>query len=219
MQFLQSYLNGMLGDGHNVQIVFEGGNGAGSFPNIAGGNFGDYFIGPGFEELIQQLAENDPNRYGTPPAAKDAVGSLPDIEISEDLKRKDNGDQCAVCKDEFEVGTVVKQMPCTHLYHKECILPWLELHNSCPVCRYELPTDDADYENGRSGSGGNSNASGVASNGSGSGGGTERRFRIQLPWPFRSSSGAAQGEGSNAGSGGGNGGGSGRPEPRQENLD
>lgn len=56
---------------------------------------------------------------------------------------------CAVCKDEVSVGEKVTRLPCCHLYHRECILPWLEIRNTCPVCRYELPTDDADYEKRR----------------------------------------------------------------------
>ncbi|KAG6478683.1 hypothetical protein ZIOFF_062127 [Zingiber officinale] len=109
------------------------------------GNIGDYFVGPGLEQLIQQLAEDDPNRYGTPPASKYSMESLQDVKITEGLLRSDES-QCSVCLDSFETGVIGKTMPCRHIYHKECILPWLELHNSCPVCRYELPTDDLDYE-------------------------------------------------------------------------
>ncbi|CAN4087869.1 unnamed protein product [Withania somnifera] len=149
--FLNNYFNTMRAGGANVQLIFEnhpGGGGVGGgggefrFP----GNLGDYFLGPGLEQLIQQLAENDPNRYGTPPAAKSAVAGLPDIKITAELLDSDSS-QCAVCKDTFELGEEGKQMPCKHIYHKDCIMPWLEMHNSCPVCRYELPTDDTDYEN------------------------------------------------------------------------
>ncbi|KAM5582206.1 E3 ubiquitin-protein ligase SIRP1-like [Rosa sericea] len=152
------------------------------------GSLGDYFIGPGLDLLLQHLAENDPNRYGTPPAQKEAVEALPTVTIKENL-------QCSVCLDDFKIGVEAKEMPCKHKFHGDCILPWLELHSSCPVCRFQLPADEAkhdsnnsrnssdqrDSENtGGAGEEGDEDGDGdgiaIGRNGSG------RRF--QIPWPF-----------------------------------
>ncbi|KAL7110986.1 hypothetical protein ACP275_05G060400 [Erythranthe tilingii] len=204
MSYFLNFLANSRAGGIDYQFVIE------DHPSDSGfslpANIGDYFVGPGFEQLIQQLADNDPNRYGTPPAAKSAVEALPSITVDEALMKSDLA-QCAVCKDDFEMGTVVKQMPCKHVYHEECIMPWLELHNSCPVCRYELPTDDPDYESGgNSGGGGVSRGNGAGgSNGGGDGGQAEgsdgervagRRLTVSLPWLF---GGFASGSGSDSG--------------------
>lgn len=53
---------------------------------------------------------------------------------------------CVVCQCEYESGDTAVQMPCQHLYHRDCLLEWLKSHNSCCICRLELKTDDPDYE-------------------------------------------------------------------------
>ncbi|KAG2246794.1 hypothetical protein Bca52824_086422 [Brassica carinata] len=164
-------------------------------------------------QLIQQLAENDPNRHGTPPASKSAIDALLTVKVTLDMLNSEMN-QCAVCMDEFEDGRDVKQMPCKHVFHQDCLMPWLELHNSCPVCRYELPTDDPDYESRGQTQGQGGQMMSGGGQGSVEGQQTARRFSIQLPLRFRSQ------DGSGSGSGAGGGGGSGSNlETRQEDLD
>ncbi|CAH1449430.1 unnamed protein product [Lactuca virosa] len=68
--FLQNYLNTLRAGGANIQFVIENNTDGDPSGFRLPSNLGDYFIGPGLEQLIQQLAENDPNGYGTPPASK-----------------------------------------------------------------------------------------------------------------------------------------------------
>lgn len=112
------------------------------------GNSGDYLDARGFEDLLQHLAEADNSRRGAPPASVSFVNSLPRVVINNEQAKHDDL-ACAICKDLLTIGTVVNQLPCNHLYHPSCILPWLSARNSCPLCRYELPTDDKDYEEGK----------------------------------------------------------------------
>ncbi|CAN7037830.1 unnamed protein product [Brassica rapa subsp. trilocularis] len=107
------------------------------FPNIDvyAANNRDY------EDVIARTFDESGTK-GSPPASKRMVDELPDVGItSEELSIG-----CAICKDEIVVEEKVKRLPCRHYYHKECIVPWLGIRNTCPVCRYELPTDDLEYE-------------------------------------------------------------------------
>lgn len=102
------------------------------------------------ENIINYIMANDTNRYGNPPASKKVVENLEKINVNEKYleKLKNNGGEhsCSVCKDEFEIDQNILCLPCKHNFHDECIHPWLKERNSCPTCRFELPTDDQDYE-------------------------------------------------------------------------
>ncbi|OLP90009.1 E3 ubiquitin-protein ligase [Symbiodinium microadriaticum] len=49
------------------------------------------------------------------------------------------------------------RLPCGHLFYEDAVKDWLKKSNEClelglvgPVCRWELPSDDAEHEKGRS---------------------------------------------------------------------
>lgn len=66
---------------------------------------------------------------------------------------------CLICKeglDHFDDGGVeeeegidnhqpmIARLPCLHLYHRACIVQWLEMCHLCPLCRYAMPIMEED---------------------------------------------------------------------------
>lgn len=53
--------------------------------------------------------------------------------------------ECAICLDHYEAGEIVcwaKVNCCSHIYHEDCIVRWLESHDECPLCRENLIVED-----------------------------------------------------------------------------
>ncbi|XP_072834918.2 E3 ubiquitin-protein ligase RNF181 isoform X2 [Pogona vitticeps] len=98
----------------------------------------------GLEIDVDALGGGDWDHRLPPPASRQAVESLPMVQVTP--VQADKGLKCPVCLLEFEEDETVRKMPCQHLFHAGCILPWLGKTNSCPLCRHELPTDDEQYE-------------------------------------------------------------------------
>ncbi|TKY46608.1 E3 ubiquitin-protein ligase RING1 [Spatholobus suberectus] len=151
-------------------------------------DFGGYFLGPGLEGLIEQHITND--RFGPPPASRSSIDAMPTIKITHEHLHSDS--HCPVCKERFELGSEARKMPCNHIYHSDCIVPWLVQHNSCPVCRVELPPQGHASSRGSRIWGGR-NANGNSDNDISRGRENRqlnngRRNLLSFLWPFRSSS-------------------------------
>ncbi|XP_032991232.1 E3 ubiquitin-protein ligase RNF126 isoform X3 [Rhinolophus ferrumequinum] len=114
-----------------------------TIPNLGLGPWGvlhsnpmDYAWGAnGLDAIITQLLNQFENT-GPPPADKEKIQALPTVPVTEE--HVGSGLECPVCKDDYGLGERVRQLPCNHLFHDGCIVPWLEQHDSCPVCRKSL---------------------------------------------------------------------------------
>uniref|UniRef100_A0A0D9VAV1 RING-type E3 ubiquitin transferase n=1 Tax=Leersia perrieri TaxID=77586 RepID=A0A0D9VAV1_9ORYZ len=94
-----------------------------------------FLMASGFDRLLAHI--DAALRSSSTPASKSAVDSMPTLTIEPHHVAADA--HCAVCTDPFELAAEAREMPCGHIYHHDCILPWLALRNSCPVCRHHMP--------------------------------------------------------------------------------
>ncbi len=44
--------------------------------------------------------------------------------------------QCSICLGDFNISDILLQLTCKHIYHRECLLHWLQTHYRCPYCRF-----------------------------------------------------------------------------------
>lgn len=49
--------------------------------------------------------------------------------------------ECSICLSDFQADETIswaKSKDCSHVYHEDCIIQWLEKHDECPLCRVNL---------------------------------------------------------------------------------
>lgn len=107
------------------------------------------FYNDQFGAFAAQQAQGSSARNGPPPASSRLLAKLIPITVTADDLLEVTNKECVVCLGEQLIGDPAAKLPCGHLFHVGCVQQWLERHCTCPVCRYELETDDSEYEKSR----------------------------------------------------------------------
>lgn len=81
----------------------------------------------GDSEISRSLTENE-------------LKKLPQVLVTKE--QKENGMQCATCLDQYSLGERVAILNCKHMFHINCIKPWLKRQNTCPSCRMSVEPED-----------------------------------------------------------------------------
>ncbi|XVE64965.1 hypothetical protein DITRI_Ditri07aG0144000 [Diplodiscus trichospermus] len=69
-----------------------------------------------------------------------AATSIQDLEKVTCNGSNSEDQKCSVCMEEMVIGSQVTRMPCSHVFHGDCIVQWLKTSHMCPMCRFKLPT-------------------------------------------------------------------------------
>lgn len=51
------------------------------------------------------------------------------------IKCQEEGKTCSICLSDFKLRESYIELKCQHIFHKPCIYTWLNINNTCPVCR------------------------------------------------------------------------------------
>ena len=47
-------------------------------------------------------------------------------------------DKCPICLQKYKSADIIKEFPCKHIFHKNCIFKWLKQSNVCPICKHDI---------------------------------------------------------------------------------
>ncbi|KAH1260674.1 hypothetical protein AAZX31_02G080300 [Glycine max] len=46
--------------------------------------------------------------------------------------------ECCICLCSYEDGAELHALPCNHHFHSSCIVKWLKMNATCPLCKYNI---------------------------------------------------------------------------------
>lgn len=92
-----------------------------------------------YDRVERWFESIESDRLNMVPASMDAITSLPEKEM-----KYENDDAevelCTVCLEEIPAGLVISTLPCSHVFHNNCIRDWLVRSHHCPICLFEIST-------------------------------------------------------------------------------
>jgi hypothetical protein len=45
---------------------------------------------------------------------------------------------CCICLSKFSNDEDLRELPCAHIFHMECVDKWLQINALCPLCKAEI---------------------------------------------------------------------------------
>ena len=78
--------------------------------------------------LLREHYQEEP---ATKPVTRHTLKSLEVTTITKDP----TCECCSICQCDYQDGEQEMKLPCGHAFHPDCLTPWLDANDTCPMCR------------------------------------------------------------------------------------
>ncbi|KAL6280181.1 hypothetical protein ACE6H2_017062 [Prunus campanulata] len=103
--------------------------------NLLGLYTGDTVDGTLMEEALRESLNQE--MFSPMPATRASVEALDKFVFD----GSSSDQHCVICLEGMLSGDQVTCLPCSHMFHANCIEQWLRYGHICPLCGFKLPTD------------------------------------------------------------------------------
>ena len=87
--------------------------------------------------------KNEVDTFLAPTSAKpndntDAGANITEDPVSCKDQEEDEDASCCICMEDYQTGDHMITLPCLHVFHRDCIIPWLKNCASCPIDKSKI---------------------------------------------------------------------------------
>ncbi|CAF2763187.1 unnamed protein product [Rotaria sp. Silwood2] len=105
----------------------------------------DHFNDPVAEDLLSLDGDFGPEDYErlleldklttANKLTEEQISTLPTEKYHRTANQSEEETKCNICIEQFQPQQTLRRLTCFHVYHQDCIDPWLKENNICPICR------------------------------------------------------------------------------------
>jgi len=93
-------------------------------------------------ERLMEVQERLNNRRGL---SQQTIDQIQSFKWSEEKKVECGQETCMICLCEFEMEEECRKLPCTHVFHGNCVDEWLRRCTDCPICKANIDRTIRNY--------------------------------------------------------------------------
>ncbi|KAJ8533511.1 hypothetical protein K7X08_006835 [Anisodus acutangulus] len=88
-----------------------------------------------------RIKKNGSDNAGDGNSGEDQVGY---IAAGTEKERAISGEDaiCCICLTNYEDNDELRELPCSHYFHTQCVDKWLKINASCPLCKFEIGAEN-----------------------------------------------------------------------------